>query len=104
VQLLDTKKMTWIGQPTYHLIGDRVEERRKVVLHEFTMSDCEDPELYAAQPIYEWQQTEIGKWCMENATDLQFHTNIDHSTLGYRVVITGVVSGKHLTYFLLKKS
>ena len=95
--------MTWLGQPTYHVINDRVEERRKVVLHEFRMGDCEDPELYLAQPVYEWQQTEIGKWCMDNATDLQYHTNIDHLTLGYRVVITGILTGKQLTYFLLKK-
>ena len=96
--------MTQFGQPTYHMVGERVEERRKVVLHKFRMGDVEDPELYAAQPIYEWQQTEIGKWCMENATDLEYHTNIDHVTMGYSVAITGILSGKHLTYFLLKNS
>jgi hypothetical protein len=25
------------------------------------MGDVEDPELYAAQPLYEWQQTEQGQ-------------------------------------------
>lgn len=95
--------MTWLGQPTYHIVGDCVEERRKVVLHEFRMSDCEDIEIYIAQPIYEWQQTELGKWCMENATDLQYHTQMDAMTMGYRIIITGILSGKHLTYFLLKK-
>jgi hypothetical protein len=96
--------VTQFSQPTYHIVGERVEERRKVVLHKFRMGDVEDPELYAAQPIYEWQQTEIGKWCMENATDLEYHTNIDHATMGYSVAITGILSGKHLTYFLLKNS
>jgi hypothetical protein len=95
--------MTWLGQPTYHLVGDRVEERRKVLLHEFIMGDVEDPELYAAQPLYEWQQTEMGQWCMENATNLEYQTQMDHVTMGYRVIITGVLSGKYLTYFLLKK-
>jgi hypothetical protein len=98
------EKMSWLGKPTYHIVGEKVVERRKVLLHKFRMGDCEDPELYAAQPIYEWQQTEIGKWCMENATDLEFHTNIDQMTMGYSVAITGILSGKHLTYFLLKNS
>ena len=95
--------MTWLGPPTYHVVNERVEERRKVVLFELRMSDCEDVEIYMAEPIYKWQQTEIGKWCMENATDLQYHTNMDPMTMGYKVIITGILSGKHLTYFLLKK-
>jgi hypothetical protein len=96
--------MTWLGLPTYHIVNDRVEERRKVLLHEFRMADCEDPEIYLAQPVYEWQQTEIGRWCMENATQLEYHHNLDPATMGYRVVITGILTGKHLTYFLLKNS
>jgi hypothetical protein len=41
---------------------------------------------------------------MENATDLQYQTQVDHLTMGHRVIITGILSGKHLTYFLLKSS
>jgi hypothetical protein len=33
-----------------------------MILHEFTMGDVEDPYLYAAFPISEWQATEHGKW------------------------------------------
>lgn len=95
--------MTWLGKPTYHFVGDKVEERRKVLLHEFRISDSEDVEIYMAQPIYEWQQTEIGKWCMKNATDLEYQTNMDPMSMNYRVIITGVLTGKNLTYFLLKK-
>ena len=29
------------------------------------MGDVEDPEIYCAEPIYQWQQTPAGKWCME---------------------------------------
>ena len=76
----------------------------KYILHEFRMGDVEDPEIYCAEPIYEWQQTPAGKWCMEKATDLEYHTQIDHMTMGYRVVITGYLSGKHATFWALKKS
>jgi hypothetical protein len=80
------------------------EVKQRYVLHEFRMGDVEDVELYAAQPIYEWQQTPEGKFCMEKATDLEYHTQVDHVTMGYRVVITGYLSGKHATFWALKKS
>ena len=74
------------------------EVREKYRLHEFTMGDVEDVEIYMAQPIYEWQQTPEGKWCMEKATELEYHTQPDHLTMGYRVVITGYLSGKNATF------
>lgn len=85
------------------VVNVTTDDSCKIILHEFTMMDCEDPQIYIAQPIYEWQKTEIGKWCMENATDLEYHYNLEHTTMGYRVVITGALGGKNLSYFLLKK-
>lgn len=96
--------MKQLGSSKYKVVDDRVEEIRKVVLHKFRMSDVEDPDIYAAQPIYEWQQTELGKWCMENATDLEYHIQPDYVTFGYEVAITGWVSGKHATFWALKNS
>lgn len=32
-----------------------------ITFHRFNLSDVEDPEIYAAQPIWEWEQTEIGR-------------------------------------------
>lgn len=76
----------------------------KYVLHTFFMADCEDPQLYAAEPIYQWQQTPAGKFCMEKATDLEFHTQLDLTTLGYKVAITGYITEKHATFLALKKT
>ena len=80
------------------------EVRERYVLHEFRMGDVEDVEIYIAEPIYQWQQTPQGKWCMEKATDLEYHTTVDHMTYGYRIAITGYLSGKHATFYALKKS
>lgn len=41
----------------------------KLRVHQFRMSDVEDPEIYAAQPLYEWQKTEHGRWVMEHAVE-----------------------------------
>lgn len=80
------------------------EVKEKYVLHDFRMGDVEDIEIYAAQPIYEWQQTPEGKFCMEKATDVEWQTLRDHSIMGHRVIITGYLSGKHATFLALKKT
>jgi len=50
----------------YMQISDRVEEVRTIVVHEFLMGDVEDPDLYAADPLIKWEQSEIGQWVMKN--------------------------------------
>jgi hypothetical protein len=78
--------------------------KAKYILHEFRMGDVEDPEIYCAEPIYEWQQTPAGKWCMEKATDPTFNIILDPMNMGYRVVITGRLSDKHATFWALKRT
>ena len=74
-----------------------------MILHEFTMGDCEDPYLYAAMPISEWQATEEGKWIMENVVEPPvFYITQDHRTFGQRVVITGKLNPEAETFFRLK--
>ena len=73
------------------------------VLHEFTMSDVDDPYLYAAFPISDWQKTDMGRWVMENVIEQpMFHIRPDIANYGYRVVITGRLRPEAETYFRLK--
>lgn len=75
----------------------------KITFHEFVMGDVDDVDIYVAEPIYNWQQTEQGRWVMENARDLRYYTSADPNTLGYRVVIRGDIDeGPGLTEYLLK--
>lgn len=66
------------------------------------MSDVEDPELYAAQPIWQWQQTDMGKWVMEHAEGPTFSIHNDPMTYGHRVTVYGLLNDKDHTYFMLK--
>jgi len=84
----------------YQVYDDEVYERRTV--HRFTMSDVEDPELYVAQPIYEWQQTEHGKWVMKHGKDPQYHMNMDPITYGYQIIITTHITPKRWTEYCLR--
>lgn len=89
----------------YNIVGDRVEECRELVVHSFTMGDVDDPDLYAAQPLYEWQQSEFGQWCINNAADTPtWHRMADPNTYGYKYTITAKFMGPALTEMLLRKS
>jgi hypothetical protein len=75
----------------------------KVLVHSFNMGDVEEPALYAASPIYEWQQTEAGKWVMEHSKpEPIWNMGINYKTYGYTVYITAELDGPDVTYFNLK--
>ena len=75
----------------------------EIVVHSFSVGDAEDPDLYAGEPLWNWQQTEAGQWVMENAFEKPiWHRNIDHNTYGYRYQIRARLTPEQLTYFKLK--
>lgn len=84
----------------YQVHNNEVYEIRAV--HSFTMGDVEDPEIYMAQPIYEWQQTEKGKWVMKHGLDPTYHLNADYSSYGYKVTITAGITAKRWTEYVLR--
>ena len=87
----------------YNLIGDRVEETHTVTVHEFVLSDVEDPDLLAADPLWKWQNSEAGQWVMKNAAETPiWHRMADPMTYGFRFKIRAKLQGAKLTEFLLK--
>jgi len=100
----------WLGpKPTktiyrYMTVGDRVEETREITVYEFTMGDVDDPDLYAAQPLWEWQESDDGKWIMENAVETPcWHRQADPYNRGYQYAIRAKLQGARLTEWLLRK-
>ena len=76
-----------------------------VVVYHFLMGDVEDPDLYAAQPLYDWQQSEAGTWVMEHAVEPPFWVRQpDVSSYGYRYYIVARLKEQDQTYFKLKWS
>ena len=87
----------------YKIIVDRVVRFSDICVHEFTMGDVEDPDLYAAQPIWEWQESEAGKFVMEHAVEAPYWIRqIDHSSYGYQYRIMARLSEPNQTFFRLK--
>ena len=76
-----------------------------VVVHHFPMGDVEDPDLYAAEPLYNWQQSEAGTWVMAHAVEPPFWVRQpDLSSYGYRYYIVARLREQDQTYFKLKWS
>lgn len=80
-----------------------IEELHKIVVHSFRMGDAEDPDLYAAQPLYDWQHSDAGQFVMKNAAETpEWHRYLDHSTMGYVYSVTAILEKKKLSEYYLR--
>ena len=85
------------------LIGDLAVRFSDVCVHEFTVGDVEDPEIYAAEPIWDWQQSDAGQWVMENAVEKPYYIqSIDYNSWGHRYKIMARLSEQNQTFWSLK--
>lgn len=67
------------------------------------MPDTEDPDVMLAEPVWQWQQTDHGRWVMENAHDLTYHHRPDTNYWGYDVVIRGdLLDPQKITEYFLR--
>ncbi len=87
------------------VIEDKVHKIHDVTVHRFTMSDVEDPDLYAAEPLIQWQRSEKGAWVMAHAVESPvWHRMIDHASFGYTYVIRARLKDVDYTFYQLKWS
>ena len=77
---------------------------RTFVFHTFSMGDVDDPEIYAAIPISDWQKTEKGMWVMEHCSDPQFRIGADAFNYGHKVSIYGPLQDEDAVFYSLKYS
>jgi len=92
-------------QPTYDvmLIDDHLYKIHHVIVHTFAMGDVEDPDLYAAEPLLQWQKSEMGKFVMEKAVESPvWHRAADPMNYGYSYKITAKLKGPDYTFWQLK--
>jgi hypothetical protein len=76
---------------------------RGTLVKEIRMGDVEDPYLYAAFPISEWEKTEEYKYIRSqciNPDDMVFFC--DNHDWGFIIRIYAPLHGKALTYYNLK--
>lgn len=94
---------TLFKAPEWMLVDNCPVKVSDVAVHSFTMGDVEDPDLYAAQPIYEWQNSEQGKWVIEHAVETPFwHRTIDPTSYGHKYYIIARLKEQDQTYWALR--
>ena len=74
----------------------------RVTFHSFVMGDVDDVDIYVAQPIWEWQQTEQGQWVMTHCQDPQYTIHPDGQSWGHRVILYGELQDQDATFYKLK--
>lgn len=90
-------------EPEWQLVDGKPIKISTIVVHEFSMGDVEDPDLYAAEPLLEWQHSEAGEWVMKHSVDQpQWHRQVDHVSYGYRYCITARLTEQDELFFKLK--
>jgi len=92
-------------KPTHDvMVFDNVAHKiHSIVVHKFSVGDVEDPDLYAGQPLYEWQNSDDGRWVMENAVETPvWHRHIDQFGYGYQYAITAKFRERDAVLWTLK--
>lgn len=75
---------------------------KEYVFHSFSMGDVDDPEIYAAMPISNWQKTEQGQWVMEHCPDPQYRFKSSPQSWGHQCELFGSLDERDATVFVLK--
>lgn len=87
----------------FNLVHDRVIEIKSIIVHTFLTGDVEDPDLWAAEPMCQWEQSEQGQWVMKHAIEPPtWHRIIDHASFGHRYIIKAKLTDKDYTFWTLK--
>ena len=75
----------------------------KITVYSFSLGDVEDPQLYAAFPLSEWQKSEKGKWVMSSAVQTpEWFTRPDVNSYGFQVRVVADLKEEDVTYYNLK--
>jgi len=92
-----TYKMEW------KIINGEPVKITPVIVHSFTMGDVDDPDVYAANPLWEWQTSDMGKWVMRNAVATPEWLRLQEPmSYGYKFYIIARLKEQDLTFWTLK--
>ena len=80
-----------------------MSDTRTILVHEFVLGDVDDPEIYAAEPLYQWRQSAEGQWFTKHALEeMTYNVYRNEETMGFKVVVMAKLSGPALVEWLLR--
>jgi hypothetical protein len=75
----------------------------EIIVYKFRMSDVEDPDLWAAQSLWEWEKSEAGQFVMKNAEEVPIWHRIPNvDCYGHEYIIRAKLSPQNYTFWKLK--
>ncbi len=81
----------------------KIKEIHKIVVYRFKVCDSDDPDLYAAQPLWEWQNSDRGKFVIENAIETPiWQKQLDHSSFCYNFAVIAELPKSKLSEYYLR--
>ena len=92
-------------EPTnkFMMFDGEMQEIHDVVVHKFDIRDVDDPEIYAAEPIMKWKDSDQGQWILERAIETpQWHRWDDPMSFYTKFAITAKLKDKDYVVWILK--
>lgn len=84
-------------------ISHLIECKHNIVVHKFNMGDVEDPDLYVASALLDWQQSEQGKFVLNyTRTPMRWHRQLDYLNMGYVYYLTAELAPEDLVAYRLR--
>lgn len=99
---LDTSSSHW--KPSQTIFIDGVPTKiRDVIVHSISINDAEDPDLVVADPLWQWQQSEVGQWIMNMAVEKPYWVRqIDMNSYGYLYLVVARLKERDEMFWKLK--
>lgn len=93
-----------LHQPPWTKIVDgQAVSYRDVCVHEIRIADVEDPEIYLAEPLMQWQDSEQGQWLMQHAEEKPYWLqNCDYASYHVEFRVFARLSEQNETFWRLK--
>lgn len=80
-----------------------LDTAKPTVVHSIILGDVEDPDIYIAEPLWQWGQTPAAKWVIAHSQQTPaWRRVVDPAVWGYRYDVVAWLSDRDLTYWLLK--
>lgn len=86
------------------IVNEQPVKLYKIAVHAFKVDDYNsDPEILAAQPLYDWERSEEGQWIMKNAVEIPtWHKYLDHKTYSTKFSVIAVLRESDYVAWSLK--
>lgn len=82
---------------------EKIVSTAKIVVHRFSVGDVEDPVVYAAEPILEWEKSPMGQWVKKNSVSVpEWRRSINPSTYSCYFAIIAELEMPKITEFYLR--